>query len=152
MEKEKTSFKEHHYSVSFNWKGDGKGQTLVDGLTALDVGAAPEFGGDGKSWNPEILILSALASCYTLTLAVLFDKARVADRILRVSVEGILTQSKTKQWSFTRFFIRPELEISSEDRSKIQILLEKAEKYCLISQSLKGVVSVEPVFKISQKG
>ena len=136
----------HVYAVDLQWAGNKTGVLVSEGLPHLNFGAPTQFGGEGTRWTPEHLIVASLNTCFTLTFMALAEKTKLPVQIKRLPVEGFLTQGEDRRWSFTKFIIRPELVVPKEDQEKTKTLLEKAEKYCLISGSLKGSIVIEPRF------
>jgi len=137
---------EHRYTVDVMWKGREESQVRAEGRPAIEFGPPPEFGGGNTRWSPEHMIVASISTCFMLTFMSLAEKTKLSVQVHKCPVEGVLTQGEDRRWSFTQFFVRPELNVPKEEQEKARTLLEKAEKYCLISQSVKGHVAVEPVF------
>ena len=73
------SLSEHRYSLTVQWTGNlGEGTSsyrgysrdhdvLIPGLPVLPGSADPTFHGDRDRYNPEQLLLAALAQCHMLS-------------------------------------------------------------------------------------
>jgi organic hydroperoxide reductase OsmC/OhrA len=113
------------------------------GLETLQVAtlwsASPaEFGGPGNRWSPETLLVAAVADCFVLTFRAVAQASRLPWMRLQCEVEGTLDRIE-RALQFTRFDLRVELQIpEGVDGDLARQLLEKAERACLISSSLKA--------------
>jgi len=60
------------------------------GRCDIPVGSPPEFGGDGKSWAPEELLLGSVNTCILLTFLSLIQGRGVTLVAYDSEVEGLL--------------------------------------------------------------
>jgi len=113
------------------------------GLPSLDTAPPPEFDGPGGVWSPETLLVAAIADCFILTFrgvsrAAHFDWVR-----LEAHVDGTLERDSGVT-QFVRYTTRAILTVKpNADHAKAQELLERAEKVCLVANSLRGVRALE---------
>ena len=98
----------------------------------------------------EELLVAAVADCFILSFRAIARTARLEWSTLQCEVDGKLDKIE-KFTQFTGFEVRATLTIPDEkDRKKAGVILEKADKYCLVSNSLKAAselttkVIVEP--------
>jgi organic hydroperoxide reductase OsmC/OhrA len=105
-------------------------------------GPPPEFDGEPGSWSPEHLLLSAANLCLMTTYMALARKAGLEVASYRSEAEGILDKTK-EGLVFTRIGLRVEIQAPAERLEEARRLVETAEKYCIISNSLKRPVVVE---------
>lgn len=138
--------KEHTYHLELTFTAEKSGKLTPTGLSSQLFTTAPAFGGDPTLWSSKEYLLGALASCFALTFRALIAKVGIPVEIVRFPIEGILTDEGGGLSSFTRFIVRPELKAPVEHQAKAEELLEKAHKYCLISRSLKGDITIDPQF------
>ncbi|OGQ23252.1 MAG: hypothetical protein A3I05_03985 [Deltaproteobacteria bacterium RIFCSPLOWO2_02_FULL_44_10] len=138
--------KEHTYHLELVITGEKSGRLTPKGLSPQLFTASTAYGGDPSLWTSKEYLLGALASCLMLTFQALVEKVKIPVEIVRVPIEGILTEEGGGLSSFSRFIVRPELKAPTEHQVKAEELLEKAHKYCLISRSLKGEVTIDPRF------
>ena len=133
----------HHYEIAARAEAAGTVVLSSSGLTALESAPPPEFDGPGGFWSPETLLVAAVADCFILTFRAIARPARFEWVDLECRVEGVLDRvSGVAQ--FTRFTTHARLTARpGTDRAKARDLLERAEKYCLISNSLRGERHVE---------
>ena len=128
----------HHYVVSARAAGKENVVVSSDNLPDIETAGPPEFGGPEGNWSPETLLVAAIADCFILSFRAITRAARYEWLSLACHVDGTLDKID-KVTQFTAFAVRAELVVPpGSDEAKGHSLLEKAEKHCLISNSLKA--------------
>lgn len=139
----------HHYPATS--LGSPEGNVIVSSKGVMDITtAAPaEFGGPGDQWSPEGLFVASVADCFILTFRAIARASKLEWQALRCDVVGVLDKVEgTTQ--FTEFQIKATLDVSDEtDVEKADRLLHRAEKGCLITNSLKASTSLEGTIRQS---
>lgn len=137
----------HRYAVSASAKKDGL--VLLDSPGAPQLASAPPvaFDGPGDQWSPESLLTAAVADCIILTFRAIATASGLEWNELEMKIDGTLDRVD-RVTRFTHFDIQARLLIpAGADADKAKLLLEKAEKNCLVSNSLNAeksmAVSVE---------
>lgn len=105
---------------------------------AEDLKSAPpvEFGGPGDRWSPETLLTAAVADCFVLSFKAIARASKFSWNELECDVDGKLDRVNG-QLEFTGFSVNARLIIDAgADAAKGEKLLHKAEKACLITNSL----------------
>jgi len=103
----------------------------------------PEFDGPGGHWSPETLLVAAVADCFTLSFRSIAKGSRFEWRELAAEVHGLLERNDGVA-RFTRFDTRARLVVpAGADPARARMLMEKAEKICLISNSLSAARHLE---------
>ncbi len=146
------STEKHTFILNAKWMGDSDAEgrlTLTDGNSVV-FGVPAQLGGAPDRSSPEELLLSALAACYSITLAMLIEKKRYPAQIFDVRTEGVVERQPDRSLKFTQIIIRPTLELPTGDERKRGVLTDlahKAEQHCLISRTLRGNVEliIEPI-------
>lgn len=118
----------------------------------LESAGPAEFGGPGDRWSPETLLVAAVAACFILSFRAIARASKMDWIALQCDVVGDLDKVE-RVTQFTRFVVRARLEVPAGIRDgKAERLLEKAERACLVTNSLKApseldaeVVVVDPV-------
>jgi len=140
------------YRVSVEWKGEKKALAASEGKPGLEVATPPEFKGHAGIWSPEDLFVEAVNVCVMTTFLSFAERAELGLVGYRSEAEGKLERG-AEGFSFTEILVRPSIEVTKEeDRAKAEELIEKAEGNCLISNSIKSKVSVEPSIAVSKAG
>ena len=113
------------------------------GLPDLDTAPPPEFDGPGGVWSPETLLVAAIVDCFILTFRGVSRAARFDWVRLEAHVDGTLERDSGVT-QFVRYTTRAILTVKpNADHAKAQELLERAEKVCLVANSLRGVRALE---------
>ena len=138
------------YEVDLRWKQDRIGEISSPVLTsALEVATPPQFekGVEGI-WSPEHLFTAAANSCFMTTFLAIAEKSRLEFETFSCKAKGKL-EVVEKQFLLTEIDLFPTLTITSEEAKEKAIkVLEKSEKACLISNSIKSKVNLFPNIQI----
>jgi peroxiredoxin-like protein len=144
------SEEQHHFEVSGVWIGnsDGEGSLTASG-NSIPFVAPTQFGGPGGSPSPEELLLAAVLSCYSITLAYLAERRRLPLERIDVRAEAEVVRQPDRTLKFDSITVRPRLKMGEADeaqRSTIMDLANRAELFCPVSRALHGNVEmrVEP--------
>jgi len=121
----------------------------AEGTVAIPFSAPPEFHGEDGKWTPEHFFAAAIASCFVTTFRAIAELSKFAYAGLRVTVEAIL-EHETGGYRFTRVVVQPELSLHNETQREQGVrLLDKAERACLISRSIRSQIELRPTITIS---
>lgn len=133
----------HIYSVSAGGRPAGEVAVASPTLPELKTAPPPEFDGPGGLWSPETLLCAAVADCFLLTFRGVSRAARLEWLDLECRVEGTLERQEGVT-QFTRYVTVAKLTLpAGGDTAKAYALLERAEKTCLISNSLRGAHTLQ---------
>jgi peroxiredoxin-like protein len=134
----------HRYEVHLTGGQTGYAELSVPGIPVLRAAAPPEFDGPGDAWSPEHLLLAAVQSCFLLTLRSVARAAQLEFASLDLEAIGIVDR-RDRVTRFSEIVLRPRLTVTAgTDRERVQHLLEKTEKACLVSASLSTPIRLEP--------
>ncbi len=116
---------------------------MSTGLPGIATAPPPEFDGPGGVWSPETLLVAAIADCFLLTFRGVSRAARFEWVGLEAHVDGTL-ERVSGVTQFVRYITRATLTVQSNaDHAKARELLERAEKLCLVANSLRGARALE---------
>ncbi len=133
----------HRYQVRASAAPEGEVRLAAPGLPELPSMPPPEFDGPGGFWSPETLLVAAVADCFTLSFRSIAKASRFEWRELTAEVQGVLERSDGIS-RFTRFDTQARLVVpAGTDAARARMLMEKAEKICLISNSLSAARHLE---------
>jgi peroxiredoxin-like protein len=140
----------HQYEVDLSWKTDRKGiLSSPDLQQSLDVATPPPFpkGMEGI-WSPEHLFTAAVSSCIMTTFLAIAENSKLEFESFGCNAQGKLEQVEGK-YLMTEVTVKPVLSIyREEDYAKAERVLQKSEAACLISNSIKAKVIMEPVINV----
>jgi organic hydroperoxide reductase OsmC/OhrA len=139
----------HRYSAAARAQTEGEVTLESHRLASLASAPPVEFGGPGDRWSPETLLVAALADCFVLSFRAIARASKLEWLSLRCEVEGTLDRVE-RVTQFTAFAVRASLQVPpGTDPDRARGLLEKAEKVCLISRSLKAQPQLEAKVEIA---
>jgi len=139
----------HHYLVSAT--GGTAGDVVVsgEGLPDLDTQGPPQFGGPEGIWSPETMLAGAVANCFILSFRAIARASKFEWASLQVDVDGVLERPERTTF-FTAFNIHAVLDVPEGVKVEMaERLLEKAEKICLITASLKSEIVLTTEIRIN---
>ena len=141
----------HFYVVKADVEGANHVNLSSNGIPDLESAGPAEFGGPGDVWSPETLLVAAVADCFVLSFRAIARKAKLDWTTLAVEATGKLDKLDGFT-QFVGFTIKAELTIPDEQqRDKAGVILEKGEKYCLISNSMKAVPHLEKTVLVADR-
>ena len=139
----------HHYTVAANGSGTGDVALKADELPTLRSASPIPFDGPGDRWSPETLLVAAVGDCLILTFRAVARASGFAWTSLECDVTGTLDRID-RTTRFAAFEVRARLHVpSGTDPDRARQVLEKAERSCLISNSLSGAIRLIPVIEVA---
>lgn len=117
--------------------------TAAEVETPIECATPPEFpNGIPGVWSPETFFLAAIAGCYVNTFQAFCDKFKLLPVSLECEASGTVALVDGK-YAFTGVMLNPIVTLANyEDEAIALKIMEKAHRYCLISNSIKCQVSV----------
>ena len=135
------------YHTSIKWTEQRKGVISCAGKPDIQVATPPEFKGHEGIWSPEDLFVASANICLMTTFLAVAERAGLAFSSYDSAAEGKLELVDGK-FQFTAMTLKPTITLSANvDAEKARELIEKAEANCLISNSMKAKVSLEPTIR-----
>ncbi|HRI37053.1 MAG TPA: OsmC family protein [Nitrospira sp.] len=139
-----TRSKVYMYQTAVKWTEQRKGVISCHGKPDVQVATPPEFKGHEGIWSPEDLFVASANVCLMTTFLAVAERAGLAFSSYASTAEGRLEIVEGK-FQFTAITIRPSITLMpGGDAAKAKELIEKAEHNCLISNSMKAKVTLEP--------
>lgn len=130
----------HRYRVTASGGASGRVVLRHAGVDPIESAPPVEFGGPGDAWSPEGLLVAAVADCFILTFRAVARAAQLEWSGLEVRVEGTL-ERRDGVTAFTAFELHATLGIGAGvDEALARGALERAERGCLVSNSLRAPV------------
>ncbi len=139
--------KVYHYHTTVRWTEQRKGIISCAGKPDVEVATPPEFKGHPNIWSPEDLFVASANICLMTTFLAFAERGGLAFASYESEAEGKLELVEGK-FQFTTITLKPTITLkSAADAGKAKELIEKAEANCLISNSMKAQVTLEPVIR-----
>jgi organic hydroperoxide reductase OsmC/OhrA len=111
----------------------------------LQVDAAPDWGGDPSSTNPEQALASALSSCHMMTFLALAARAKWPVASYQDHAVAHLGKNPKGQMSVTRIDLRPVVRFDTGftvGEQKLEEMQHRAHRYCFIANALADSVQI----------
>ena len=138
-----------YYETRVEWLGEKRGLMRSAKLPELEVATPPEFKGHENIWSPEHLFVAAVSSCFMTTFLAIAEMSKLDFVSFVADAVGKLEKLEGQGYMVTEITLRPRLRIGrAQDAERAARILEKAEKNCLISNSVKSVVRLEPEIEV----
>jgi len=104
------------------------------------------FRGDAARWNPEQLLLAALAQCHMLSYLHVCATAGIVVTAYTDEAHGTMTDTTDGGGHFTDAVLRPQVTVATPDMiEKAAVLHEEAHERCFIANSVNFPVRHESV-------
>ena len=144
----KSRVKKVLYKTGVKWLGEKRGFLSSLDKPDIEVATPPEFKGHPGIWSPEDLFVASVNSCIMTTFLYYAEKEGIEFLGYESQAEGIL-ERVNRQFAFSEIKIRPLVLVKQDtDIQRAKDLLERSEKTCLISNSIKAKVGVFPEIKV----
>jgi organic hydroperoxide reductase OsmC/OhrA len=147
---------EHSFAVQVDWtgnRGTGTSDYKAYGREhVLSTEGAPDivgssdtvFRGDADRWNPEEMLIGALAQCHLLSYLHVAASHGVVVTAYRDEAVGTMEQTRNGGGHFTSVTLKPVVTISSDDADLALRLHAEASTKCFIAASMNFPVGHEP--------
>lgn len=145
----------HVYAVSMEWTGNrGTGTSayraygrdhVVRAAGKPDISGSADrvFFGDAESWNPEELLVAALAQCHMLSFLHVACDAGVVVLDYRDDASGTLHLEPEGAGQMTEVVLRPNVTVREGHGADIDALHHRAHDVCFIARSVNFPVRHE---------
>ncbi|HEX5885591.1 MAG TPA: OsmC family protein [Pyrinomonadaceae bacterium] len=136
---------QHLYKTEIEWTGERHGELRAPALPKLEVDAPPEFKGHEGVWTPEHLFVASVNSCFMTTFLAIAENSKLEFVKFNADAEGTLEKVEGQGLMMTHITLRPKLVVKhSRDTERALRIFEKAEKHCLIANSIRTETKLEP--------
>jgi organic hydroperoxide reductase OsmC/OhrA len=147
---------DHLFLASLTWTGNrGTGTSAtraygrdhvvsVAGKPDIHGSAARVFHGDVDRWNPEEMLLAALAQCHLLSYLYVAVQNGIVVESYEDAAEGTLVTTPDGGGRLREVVLRPVVTISAGDPEAAAALHAEANRLCFIASSVNFPVRHEP--------
>lgn len=136
------------YRTTTEWLGRRNARLGSSGKDPIPLSAPAEFRGDGHLLNPEELFVGSIESCLMMTFVSLAEKHHLPIEAYYSEATGDLEYAEG-DFRFTHVVVKPTVVISSFDAAPKALQLLKSAEHCLITNSVRCEVRVEPDVELS---
>lgn len=148
----------HHFHTRIEWTGNhGDGTKdyrsygrdhLISAPGKADIAgsSAPAFRGDAGAWNPEELLVAAIAACHQLWFLHFAADAGIIVTAYSDDAVGVMEMADDGGGQFTAVTLHPCVTLTDEARrAELDTLHERAHALCFIARSVNFPVHCEPI-------
>lgn len=136
--------KDYRYKVGVTWQRGQMTSVSSPDKPDLEVATPPEFkGGIPGVWSPEDLLVAAVASCYTVTLAAVAERRDLPLHDVQVSATGHLTMRDNGRLGFVAIELTAAIKTDDLAIEAVEHAAMYVERACLVSMALDVPVHVE---------
>lgn len=151
---------DHRFVASLAWTGNrGAGTSgyrsygrdhvvSVSGKPDILGSAARVFHGDLERWNPEEMLIAALAQCHLLSYLYVAVANGIVVESYEDSAEGVLVTTPDGGGRFREVVLRPVVTISAGDPEVAARIHADANRLCFIASSVNFPVRHEPTILV----
>ncbi len=148
--------RDHRFELALEWTGNrGRGTAdarafgrdhvvRIPGKPELLGSAARVFHGDADRWNPEEMLIAALAQCHLLSYLYVAARAGVVVESYVDDADGVLEVDADGAGRITAVTLRPVVTVSAGDPDAALRLHDEAHRLCFIANSVAFPVHREP--------
>jgi len=136
---------EHIYTTNVTWKEGRLGVLSSEGFPTFNVATPPDYAkGIPNTWSPEHLFVASAGICLMTTFLAIAENSKLEFKSFKCSatgkiekVEGVVMMSEIE--------LNPIVKISNSDKKERALrIIEKSEQHCLISNSMKSNITLNP--------
>lgn len=138
-----------YYTTNLKWNEGRIGEISEPTLETIKVATPPEFPqGVPNIWSPEHLYVASVNVCLMTTFLAVAENSKLDFSDYTSEATGKLEKIE-KLMQISEIIIKPTITIKNEeDKEKALKIINKSEDVCLISNSIKTKVILEPIIKI----
>ncbi|MFO7444817.1 MAG: OsmC family protein [Ignavibacteriaceae bacterium] len=135
----------HYYETTVKWDKDRIGNISADGMPDVTVATPPEFPkGVPDIWSPEHLFVASVNICLMTTFLAIADNSNLQFKSFSSKAKGKLEKVDGK-FAISEIELNPSVTVTQEkDVERAKRIIDKAEQNCLISNSIKSKIILNP--------
>lgn len=122
--------------ITTTWLGNMKFESTNPSGHNLFIDAGPENGGNSEGYRPKALMLSALAGCSGLDVALLIKKMKLEVADFKIEIDANLTEEDPKYYD--KVVMHFHFSGSNLNEKKLQRAVDlSVEKYCGVMEMFR---------------
>ena len=137
--------KEFYFTTNVEWNSNFNGILSEQHFPDIKITTPPEFSGETENtWTPEHLFVASANVCLMTTFLAIAKNSKLNFNSYKSDAKGKLEKTDNK-FMFTEIIIYPKIKVNLEkDIERTERILKKAEQHCLISNSIKTQIILQP--------
>lgn len=137
-----------YYSTNVEWKEGRKGNLTEINFPEIEVATPPDFPkGVPNVWSPEHLFVASVNVCLMTTFLAIAENSNLKFKSYKSGSKGKL-EKVDGRFMISEIVLKPEIIVEDvKDIERAERIIHKSENHCLISNSIKTKVILEPIIK-----
>lgn len=138
----------HPYPVTVTWQGGRLGSGAIHAANSgveTPIAVPPEFQGPGGETNPEELLVSAVAGCYSITFSIIAANRKLPVEKVEVHAEGQVEQ-QGMNFVYKTIVLRPHIFLlpgtAEAQATAVKEMAIKADAYCIVTNAVRDKVEI----------
>lgn len=134
----------HYYNTTVKWTEGRKGDLIEPTMPTIEVATPPEFPkGVPNTWSPEHLYVASANICLMTTFLAIAENSKLEFKSFECDGVGKL-EKVDGRFMISEIVLKPKVIVTEEkDIERAERIIEKSEKHCLVSNSMKTEVKLE---------
>ncbi len=139
----------HYYSTKVEWTEGRIGKLTNNTFPEIKVATPPEFNkGVPDIWSPEHLFVASVNICLMTTFLAIAENSKLEFESFSCEAKGKLEKVDNK-FMISEIVLNPTVVIKQEkDKDRALRIVEKSETHCLISNSVKSKIVLNPLVEV----
>lgn len=139
----------HFYKTSVKWDEGRVGTLSSETLDSFKVATPPEFPkGVPNTWSPEHLYVASINVCLMTTFLAIAENSKLEVVSYSCASSGKL-EKVDGRFMISEVELMPEIKVTNEkDKERAERIIVKAEEHCLISNSVKTKIILNPTILV----
>jgi len=134
----------HFYETEVEWTSARRASLRSAERPVIQVAPPPEFKGEAGMWTPEHLYVASVNTCFVMTFLAIAELSELDFASFASKASGKLEKVDYGH-RITEVVLNPTITVRHHrDVERALRLLNKAERNCLITDSIKTAVRIEP--------
>ena len=141
---EQVRSKKFRFTNELRWRFERIGEIHAEDKSSFRISSPPEFRGEAGHWTPEDLFVSSANACLMLTFLAAAEREEIRISSYESTATGTV-ERVGNTLSFTDIKIEPVVGLDDSSLAeRVEQLLHESEKNCLIGNSIKAILHLEP--------
>lgn len=142
------------YETTVTWRDEHLGHIRMGNGPEMDFSAPPDAKGLPGVLTPEDAFVASVNTCIMMMFLWSCERLKLELLSYECRAEGTKLIELDKTEIFTKIHLFPKIRVKAENetqdsvRARIQKALRAAQKYSLVANSIKSVVTIEPEIEI----
>ena len=132
------------YKTKVVWTSGHDGELICGNGPKMSFSAPPALQGRSGVMTPEDGFVASLNMCYHLMFIWATERLKIQLVSYECEAEGHVVDLLDRTSVFEKTILRPVIKVKTESLERVGKALNWARKYCLIANSIKSQVTIEP--------